>query len=88
MSEDLCYLSASELLRRYGEKSLSPVDVTQATLARIERYDGAINAYCLVAEDEALAAARLSEDRWNRGQPLGLVDGVPTSIKDLNAAKG
>jgi aspartyl-tRNA(Asn)/glutamyl-tRNA(Gln) amidotransferase subunit A len=88
VSEDLCYLSASELLRRYGEKSLSPVDVTQATLARIERYDGAINAYCLVAEDEALAAARLSEDRWNRGQPLGLVDGVPTSIKDLNAAKG
>ena len=88
MSEDLCYLTASELVRRYGEKSLSPVDVTAATLARIERYDGAINAYCLVAGDEAMAAARQSEERWSKGQPLGLVDGVPTSIKDLNISKG
>lgn len=88
MTSDVTRLNATELLRLYGEKQLSPVDVTRATLARIARVDPSLNAYCLVDEEGALAAARQSEARWARGAPLGLIDGVPTAIKDLVMARG
>jgi aspartyl-tRNA(Asn)/glutamyl-tRNA(Gln) amidotransferase subunit A len=86
--DDLAYLSASELLQRYREKSLSPVEVTQAVLDRIERHDGAVNAFVLSDAERALADARASEKRWAKGAPAGPVDGVPTTIKDLVLAKG
>lgn len=86
--DDLAYLSASELLERYREKSLSPVEVTQAVLDRIERHDGAVNAFVLTDAERALADAKASEKRWAKGAPAGLVDGVPTTIKDLVLAKG
>jgi aspartyl-tRNA(Asn)/glutamyl-tRNA(Gln) amidotransferase subunit A len=81
-------MSASELLARYRAKSLSPVEATRAALARIARHDQALNAFILVCEDEAMDAARASEARWMRGEPLGSLDGVPTTIKDLLLMKG
>ncbi|MGH6915905.1 MAG: amidase family protein, partial [Geminicoccales bacterium] len=81
-------LSATELLARYRRKQLSPVEATRAALDRIERFDGAVNAFCLVDGERALAHARASEDRWQRGAAQGLVDGVPTTIKDLVLTEG
>jgi aspartyl-tRNA(Asn)/glutamyl-tRNA(Gln) amidotransferase subunit A len=86
--DELALLSATELLRRFRTKEVSPVEATQAALDRIAAYDSAVNAFCLVDGDRALASARESEDRWQRGEPSGLVDGVPTSIKDLLPTKG
>ena len=57
-------------------------------MERISAIDEETNAYIVVDEDTALDAARHSEQRWHDGAPLGLVDGVPTSIKDLVLAKG
>ena len=57
-------------------------------LARIEAVDPVLNAFCLVAGDEAMAQAAASEARWQRGEPMGALDGVPTSIKDLVLTKG
>jgi aspartyl-tRNA(Asn)/glutamyl-tRNA(Gln) amidotransferase subunit A len=88
MSDDLIFHGASELVRLYRARKLSPVEVTQAVLDAIERRNGALNAYCHVDAEGALAAASASEARWSRGEPLGLVDGVPTSIKDLVLTKG
>jgi aspartyl-tRNA(Asn)/glutamyl-tRNA(Gln) amidotransferase subunit A len=85
---ELAPLTATELRRAYAAGELSPVEVTQAALDRIDAYDKAVNAFCLVDPERALAAARESEQRWQRGEPLGSVDGVPTSIKDLLPAKG
>lgn len=82
MSNEIALLSAAELLARYRARELSPVEVVKACLTQIENYDSALNAFRLVAHEEALAAARKSEARWARGEPLGLLDGVPTSIKD------
>ncbi len=85
-------LCATELLALYRSGQLSPVDVTQAILARIERLNPALNAYCVVDADAALAAARASAARWQRhrhdGAPVGALDGVPVSIKDLILTRG
>jgi aspartyl-tRNA(Asn)/glutamyl-tRNA(Gln) amidotransferase subunit A len=85
---DPAVLSATELLHLYRTRQLSPVEATQAVLERIERFDPAVNAFCLVDPDRALAAARASEARWQRAEPCGLVDGVPATIKDLILTRG
>ncbi|QTG81456.1 amidase [Arthrobacter crystallopoietes] len=84
----LADFSAVELLQGYKAREISPVEATAASLARIKAHNAEFNAFCLVAEDEALAAARESEQRWAAGKPAGPLDGVPTSIKDLLLTKG
>ncbi len=81
-------LSATRLLRLYRTRHLSPVEATEAALRRIARWNPPLNAYCHVDPDAALAAARESEARWLAGRPLGVLDGVPTSIKDQWLARG
>jgi aspartyl-tRNA(Asn)/glutamyl-tRNA(Gln) amidotransferase subunit A len=79
---DPALLSATGLVALYRSKALSPVEATKAALARIERHNASVNAWCHLDPDGALAAARASEARWQAGTPQGLVDGVPTGIKD------
>lgn len=81
-------LTAVELLAAYRSGELSPVEATRDALARIEHYDGVVNAFCLVQAEDALAAAKESEQRWHRDEPVGAIDGVPTSIKDLLLTAG
>ncbi len=88
MTDDLRWLTATELLDRYRDGRLSPVEVTQAALDRIEAVDEKLNSFCLVNADAALEQARASEARWRDGNPAGAVDGVPTLIKDLLVTKG
>lgn len=85
---DISQLSATELLRLYRRRELSPVEAARDALARIERFEPQINAFVLVDSDNALAAARASEARWAKGEPIGLVDGVPATIKDIVDVKG
>jgi aspartyl-tRNA(Asn)/glutamyl-tRNA(Gln) amidotransferase subunit A len=88
MADDIAFLTATGLLARYASKDLSPVEATRAALAQIGRHNGSVNAFCLVDEERALAAAKESEARWMRNEPLGLADGVPCSVKDLLVTKG
>src|SRR6266853_590110 len=85
---ELGFMSASALVEAYRRKTLSPVEATKAALARIERLEPKLNAFVLVDAEGALAAARESEARWAKGAPKGLVDGVPTTIKDIVLTKG
>jgi aspartyl-tRNA(Asn)/glutamyl-tRNA(Gln) amidotransferase subunit A len=85
---DLTQLTATELLALYRSKATSPVEATSAVLQRIETLNPTLNAFCLVDAESALVAARASEARWQRGEPMGALDGVPTSIKDLILTKG
>src|SRR5438552_11261076 len=87
MSTDLCALSATELLDAYRKRELSPVEVTRAVLERIDKLNPVVNAFNLVS-DRALEDAKASEARWLAGQPRGLLDGVPASIKDILLTKG
>src|SRR5947208_5405457 len=84
---DLCALTAVELLDGYRKHELSPVEVTRAVLERIEKLNPVLNAFNLVS-DRAMDDAKASEARWMSGQPKGLLDGVPVSIKDIILTKG
>jgi aspartyl-tRNA(Asn)/glutamyl-tRNA(Gln) amidotransferase subunit A len=83
MTTDPALLGVAELHRLYRTRQLSPVETTRTVLARIERLDPQVNAFCLVDEERSLAAARASDARWHRGEPCGVIDGVPATIKDL-----
>ncbi len=85
---DLTQLDANELLRRYRQRELSPVQVTEAILERISYTQPLFNAYRHVDHESALVQARASEERWARRQNLGPLDGVPVGIKDLLHVKG
>jgi aspartyl-tRNA(Asn)/glutamyl-tRNA(Gln) amidotransferase subunit A len=88
MKNDLCAISATDLVRAYSKKQLSPVEVTQAVLERIEKLNPVLNAFCFLDSDSSLKKAKQSEKRWARGAPMGLLDGVPVSIKDLLLTRG
>jgi aspartyl-tRNA(Asn)/glutamyl-tRNA(Gln) amidotransferase subunit A len=81
-ANDPALLSATELVKLYQAKKLSPVEATKATLARIERFNAIVNAFCHLDGDGAQKAAQASEARWQAGKPQGLVDGVPLGVKD------
>src|SRR6185312_5325776 len=80
-------MSSADLVRLYGQRALSPVEVVRDVFARIEA-NAALNAFMPLDVAAALAAARESEARWQRGEALGTVDGVPATIKDNIAVKG
>lgn len=85
---DPALLAAEDMLRLFRTRHLSPVEVLDAVLARIGRFDETVNAFCHLDEDGARAQAKASEARWAKGRPIGLIDGVPTTIKDLVLVRG
>lgn len=88
MAEEIAYMSAVNLLEQYRTKRLSPVEATRAVLDRIATYNNKLNVFCFIDEEGSIATAKESETRWLRGEPLGLMDGVPTTIKDLLLSRG
>ncbi len=87
MSE-LNELSAVELLARYRDRSLSPVDVTKAVLDRISACEPHVHATYALDAQQALVMATASHARWAGGVPMGPLDGVPVTIKENIATKG
>ena len=88
MNDEVLSMSAAELVEQYRAKRLSPVETVTTALERIRALQPIYNAFVLIDEEFALSAARESEARWLRGAPLGIVDGVPATVKDLILAKG
>jgi len=81
-------MTAADLSAAYGTKELSPVEVTEALLGRIEALDAQVNAFCLIDAPTTLKQAEESEARWMAGEPLSPLDGVPVAVKDLLLTKG
>ncbi|HXH13053.1 MAG TPA: amidase [Alphaproteobacteria bacterium] len=84
---ELCYMPATELAAAIRTKKVSPVEVIDAVLARIDQLNPQLNAFCLVAAEEARQAAQAAEQAVMRGDRLGPLHGVPVSIKDLVITK-
>lgn len=85
---EIHWMTASQLVTAYRSKELSPVEVTEFLLGRIEALDSRTNAICFLDPTSTLAQAQASEERWMQGEPQGLLDGVPVAIKDLVVSKG
>jgi len=85
---ELCYTPATQLAAAIRAKEISPVEVTEAVLARIERLNPRLNAYCTLTPELARTTARAAEAAVMRGDALGPLHGVPYSLKDLTPTKG
>jgi aspartyl-tRNA(Asn)/glutamyl-tRNA(Gln) amidotransferase subunit A len=88
MSSDFDFMTARELARRIATREVSPVEVTRRALRRAEATQSSLNAFFLIMDEQALAAARSAEDAVMRGETLGPLHGVPFSAKDLVAVGG
>src|SRR5262245_41555938 len=82
-TNDVSWLSALELAAMIRKKAVSPVEVMDAVLARIEQTNPRLNAYCTMTADDARDAASAAEVSVMTGEPLGPLHGVPFSVKDL-----
>src|SRR5689334_18278051 len=82
------YLSIAELGRAYRARELDPVTVTRAHLDRIGSLEPRLRSHITVLGDAALAEARASAERFDRGAPRGALDGVPIGLKDLYDTAG
>ena len=85
---DLCFTPATELARRVRAAELSPVEIVENSLARIEQVNPVLNCFCFVYPDEALELARRAERAVSRGDTIGPLHGVPIAIKDLTPTRG
>src|SRR5437588_10074105 len=83
MSDELCLLPATELRARVVRKDVSPVEIMRAVLARAERMQPELNCFITLCGDEAMADAKKAEREVMAGGPLGLLHGIPYTVKDL-----
>ena len=87
-NDDLLALSSVELRRRIGSKEISPVELMEAAIARIEALNPSVNAICATVYGRARREAKAAEKAALAGDPLGPLHGLPTGIKDLHDAEG
>ena len=82
-ARELAYLSIEELAGNIQRKDVSPVEVTQAMLDRVEQLEPQLHAFNTVFRDEVMEAARAAEAEIQRGTYRGPLHGVPIGIKDI-----
>ncbi|HVA24939.1 MAG TPA: amidase [Chloroflexota bacterium] len=85
---DLCSLSIAQLAHAFRTGEASPVEATEAELARIEELDGKVNTFVTLTPELALRQARHAQEELARGHDHGPLQGVPIGLKDLYATKG
>jgi len=88
LSTPLYDISATTLLEAYRRHDLSPVEVMQSVLDHIDKWEHDLCASYLLRPELALDQARASEARWQRGEPCGVLDGIPVTIKENIATQG
>jgi aspartyl-tRNA(Asn)/glutamyl-tRNA(Gln) amidotransferase subunit A len=88
MSVEFDFMSAVDMKRHIARKEISPVELAKRALAAAEETQSTLNAFSTLMPEAALAAAKSAEDAVMRGQPLGLLHGIPVSVKDLIAVAG
>jgi len=88
LSDEILFLTASELAKRIQSKALSPVDLTKAYLDRSEKIGPKLNAYARLTPEIALADAEAADKEIKRGHYRGPLHGIPYAAKDLLSARG
>ena len=88
VSDELVWRSGLDLAAMIRKKEISPVEITEALLTRIDALNPRLNAFCLVTPDVARVAAREAEIAVMKREPIGPLHGVPVSIKDVLYTRG
>ena len=88
MSDNLAYATISTLAPRIAAREISPIEVTEAALARIENLDQSLNSFITVTAEQALDSAGKAEQSIAAGGYRGPLHGIPVAAKDLFATKG
>jgi aspartyl-tRNA(Asn)/glutamyl-tRNA(Gln) amidotransferase subunit A len=88
IGEDVLYQSVAELAPQIRARKLSPVELTEAYLARIDKYGASLNAFARVTPDLAREQALAAEKEINAGRYRGPLHGIPYGAKDLLATAG
>ena len=86
--EDICYMSAFEMREKIKTQEISSTEITETIIERIKKINPIINAYCTPTFDLARKTAEKADEAVKRSETLGLLHGIPTSIKDLMQTKG
>ncbi len=86
--EDLCFLSAYEMREKIRSQELSSLEITETIIERIQKINPIVNAYCTTTFDLARDLANKADNLVKKEEQLGLLNGIPTSIKDLMQTKG
>jgi len=86
---ELHYMSATEALSAFRDKTLSPVELMEAVIARADKVDGTVNALCHRFDERALDQARAAEQRYSgKGEPPRPLEGIPMAVKEEEAVEG
>ena len=85
---ELCYMSAGDLARLVKRREVSPVEIVEAHLARIDATDPVLNSFITLLPDEARAAAQRAEREIQAGAYRGPLHGIPVGLKDLYNTAG
>ena len=83
LDQELAYISATELASRIRNRDLSPVEVVDSCIERIEARNPSLNAFVYKGYDDAIKAARAAENALRENQEVGVLHGIPIAIKDL-----
>ncbi|NVM02054.1 MAG: amidase [Candidatus Helarchaeota archaeon] len=86
--EDICFMSACDMVEKIESQELTSVEATEVIIERIEKINPIINAYCTLTFDLARETAKNADKAVKKGEKLGLLHGIPTSIKDELETKG
>ena len=86
--EDICFMSACEMAEKIRSEELTSLEITETIIERIEKINPLINAYCTPTFDLAREMAKKADDAVKKGEKLGLLHGIPISIKDETETKG
>ena len=85
--QELAFATILELSQMIRQRKLSPVELTEFFLGRIDKLNGRLNAFLTITGDAALNAAKAAEDSLSRGDELGPLHGIPMGVKDLDSTK-
>ena len=86
--EDICFMPAYETAEKIRTQELTSLEITETIIERIEKINPIINAYCIPTYDLAREMAKKADERVKKGEDLPLLNGIPTSIKDLMQIEG
>ena len=87
-SEEICFMSACEMVEKIKTQELTSLEITETLIERIEKINPIINSYCTPTFDISREMAKKADLAVKKNEKLGLLHGVPTSIKDLTLTKG